>query len=293
MLRRSSHFEALTLKAFKQPTRLYRPQNWSNPVLFASPHSGNHYPASFQAHSALHLRDLRRNEDVFIDQLFSPAMSFGSPLLAAQFPRCFVDVNRAPDELPSEWQTKPGLTTSRAEIGLGVVPTLIAEGMHIYKKPLTGPQALNRIDALYHPYHNILSRMIDTARDTFGHAILIDCHSMPGFTPQGSRRPDIILGDRYGVSCLPETTAFAKSLFEACGYSVSKNYPYAGGYVATHYGRPMDGIEVLQIEINRDLYVNPITYRPKSGYDRLARDLRDIIQNLTEGFAYSGALAAE
>ena len=96
----------------------------------------------------------------------------------------------------------------------------------------------------------------------------------------GSRRPDIILGDRFGTSCHPDTLALFQKLFSDAGYSVCINYPYAGGYTTTHYGKPDEGIEAIQIEVNRDLYVNPVTLAPKSGYVRLTEDLRSITRDI-------------
>lgn len=293
MIGRTSQRERANLAAFEPPVNLYRPKHWVTPVIFASPHSGNKYPASFLSQSRLHLRDLRRNEDVYIDRLYSSALDWGAPLIAAKFPRCFVDVNRAVDELPRKWRESSEPSTARAENGLGVVPTFIAERMPIYKRPLSAEQASARIKALHKPYHTLLERLICAAHECFGRTLLVDCHSMPGFTAQGSRRPDVILGDRHGISCRPETTEFIKILFETKGYSVAKNYPYAGGYVASHYGRPMDGVEVIQIELNRDLYLNPITYAPKTGYERLAQDLNDIIGHITRHNQASELLAAE
>jgi len=88
------------------------------------------------------------------------------------------------------------------------------------------------------------------------------------------------LGDRFGRSCYPDTIARIQGIFRAAGYTVSTNYPYAGGFVTTHYGRPESGIEALQIEVNRDLYLNPVTLAPKRGYDSLADDLVGIIYEI-------------
>ncbi len=257
-----------------------RPAQWRAGVVFASPHSGNIYPQSFIDRSSLTLAQLRRNEDIFIDKLFGPCVATGAPLLSARFPRCYVDVNRAEDELPQGWYPTPTKPTARALAGLGVIPTHMNETTHIYKKPLDVGIAKMRLTHLYHPYHNALQDLISDSLTRFGQTLLIDCHSMPGFSPMGARRPDIILGDRFGTSCHPDTLARIQGIFRAAGYTVSTNYPYAGGFVTTHYGRPDAGIEALQIEVNRDLYLNPVTLAPKRGYDRLADNLVSIIYEI-------------
>ena len=293
MLGREAALEAECLKAFTPAVTITRPSSWQGGVIFASPHSGSIYPKAFLSRTPHNLQALRRNEDAFIAELFSPAVAIGAPLLRAEFPRCFVDVNRAPDELPAQWLGAEHISSPRAEAGIGVVPTMLSEHTPIYKKPLSERAAKARVPALYHPYHDALQDLITEASLNFGEVLLIDCHSMPGFAPMGSRRPDIVLGDKFGVSCLPETISRAEQTFRRQGYSVSRNYPYAGGYVTQHYGKPYAGIQVLQIEVNRDLYLNPVTMKKKRSYDALADNLKTIIADLIEGHSAEFVLAAE
>jgi len=172
--------------------------------------------------------------------------------------------------------------TARTQAGLGVIPTHINESMEIYRKPLEKEAALLRLSRLYYPYHNALQDLLSDCVQKFGQALLIDCHSMPGFSSMGARRPDIILGDRFGKSCHPDTLARVQRIFREAGYSVAVNYPYAGGFVTSHYGRPDSGLEAIQIEVNRDLYLNPITLAPKRGYEDLARDFDAILKRIIQ-----------
>lgn len=293
MLGRETSLEAECFKAFTPAIKVSKPLYWRSGVIFASPHSGSLYPKAFVSRSALNAQTLRRNEDAFIAELFAPVVDLGAPLLAAQFPRCFVDVNRAPDELPYEWNPDAKGSSPRAEAGLGVIPTMLSEVTEIYKKPLSFRAARERLARLYHPYHDALQELITEASLGFGSVLLIDCHSMPGFAPMGSRRPDIILGDRFGVSCHPETIARVEEAFQKQGYNVTRNYPYAGGYVTQHYGKPRAGIEALQIEINRDLYLNPVTMKKKRGYEALAENLKSIMSEIIDGQVQFDAMAAE
>lgn len=293
MLNRESRLEAECIKAFDPPVTIIKPQNWRSGVIFASPHAGHIYPKAFTGRSHLDEASLRRNEDAYVSELFAPVIDLGAPFLKANFPRCFVDVNRAPDELPYDWSQNAKSASPRAEAGLGVIPTMLSETTAIYKKPLSFRAARERLTSLYHPYHDALQELITEASLEFGTALLIDCHSMPGFAPMGSRRPDIILGDRFGVSCHPETIARVDLAFRKQGYNVTRNYPYAGGYVTQHYGKPRAGIEVLQIEINRDLYLNPITMKKKRSYEALAENLKSVIADIIEDQAKDSLLAAE
>lgn len=273
------------LDVFGKGHEVDQPADWKAGVVFASPHSGAIYPPELLARSKLSAHQLRRNEDIYIDHLFHSAVAAGSPFLRAAFPRVIVDVNRAANELPPEWQVLNGdsdadQTTPRAAAGLGVVPTYLSETQSIYSRMPDIDDVSNRLKRLYHPYHTTLQELLGTSLSRFGRALLVDCHSMPGFAPMGSRRPDIILGDRFGTSCHSDTLALFRDLFTQAGYSVGINYPYAGGYTTTHYGKPHEGVEAIQIEVNRDLYVNPVTLSPKSGYVQLIEDLRVITQEI-------------
>ena len=285
------------LDVFGNGHEVDHPTQWRAGVIFASPHSGEIYPSYLLTRSQLSTDQLRRNEDIFIDHLFHSAVGAGAPFLRALFPRIIVDVNRAANELPSGWESlcnepNDSKSTARALAGLGVVPTYLSETQPIYTRLPNLDDVSNRLDRLYHPYHATLRDLLQTSLNRFGRALLVDCHSMPGFSPSGSRRPDIILGDRFGTSCHPDTLALLKALFTQAGYNVGINYPYAGGYTTEHYGKPSDGIEAIQIEVNRDLYVNPITLSPKSGYIRLKEDLRQITQDIVTS-AIPQALAAQ
>jgi N-formylglutamate amidohydrolase len=258
------------------------PTVWRAGLIFASPHSGHIYPQAFRDASILSAAQLRRNEDMFVERLVAGAVPAGAPLLSARFPRCYVDVNRAPDELPQAWCDTPIKETVRAQAGIGVVPTHIGERCPIYRRVPSRVDAKARLTQLYYPYHAALGALIADAKARFGQALLIDCHSMPGFAPMGSRRPDIILGDRFGRSCHPETLSTLRQILQSEGFSVAVNYPYAGGYVTEHYGQPETGVEVVQVEINRDLYLNPVTLAPKRGYDRVLERMTRIIAQVID-----------
>lgn len=269
-----------SLSALTPGHSVEEPAVWRAGIVFASPHSGNIYPKAFRDASLLTPAQLRRNEDMFIDKIVSGAVDAGAPLICARFPRCYVDVNRAPDELPQSWSDRPIKETARTQAGIGVVPTHIGERSPIYRRIPSRADAQARLAQLYHPYHAALSDLIRQAKARFGQALLVDCHSMPGFAPMGSRRPDIVLGDRFGRSCQPETLSMIRQVLQEEGFSVAVNYPYAGGYVTQHYGQPDTGVEAVQIEINRDLYLNPVTLTPKRGYDALVSRMARTIQHI-------------
>jgi N-formylglutamate amidohydrolase len=250
------------------------------PFVLCSPHSGRVYPQSFIDLSRLSPLSLRKSEDCFVDDLFAPVAAIGVPLIAARFPRAFLDVNREPYELDPELFHGPlpdyaNTQSVRVTGGLGTIARIVADGEEIYRGKLPLSAGLERVEHLYVPFHAALRELIEATRRRFGYAILIDCHSMPSasMAPTGGPRPDIVLGDRFGASADSRITRFLKDALTSLDYEVHMNRPYAGGYITEHYGRPARDVHAVQIEINRGLYLDELTLRPTAGFAELQRDL--------------------
>lgn len=257
------------------------------PFVFNSPHSGRFYPERFLAMTRLDHNAIRRSEDCYVDELFGSAVGLGAPMLAANFPRAYIDVNREPWELDPRMFHEPvpsfaNIRSARVAGGLGTVPKLVGEGLDIYPSRLPLAEALSRIDTIYKPYHDALKRLITRTHARFGYAVLVDCHSMPASirVSESGLRPDFIVGDRFGSSAAAAVTENAISLLISMGYTVAHNKPYAGGFITEHYGRPARRLHALQIEINRGLYMNERTFQKSAGFDALADDLGQFCANL-------------
>ncbi|MGH6932884.1 MAG: N-formylglutamate amidohydrolase [Dongiaceae bacterium] len=278
--------------AGKPPFELVTPTEQTSPAVFASPHSGVDYPDEFIAQSRLRFPSLRRSEDSFVDRLFAAAPDHGAPLIRALFPRAFVDPNREPfeldptmfeDELPSYANTG----SPRVAAGLGTIAKVVASGEEIYNSPLRFAEAKRRIDRFYRPYHEALGRMVTATRDRFGACLLIDCHSMPSIggpmeRDAGRRRADFVLGDCHASSCATAVVDLAEQTLRDLGFAVARNAPYSGGFVTQHYGRPIEGLHAMQIEINRGLYMDEATITTRSDFDFIAGKIAVLIRNLCE-----------
>lgn len=278
--------------------QLFRPDRQTGPVIFASPHSGRDYPAEFLTRSVLDPQSIRSSEDAFVDRLFDQAPSLGAPLLVARVPRAFLDLNRAADELdPAVIEGLDRVPHNpRINSGLGVIPRVVAGGRAIYRGKLTRIEAEDRLARYWHPYHDALETLIRETRAAFGSTILIDCHSMPheaieAHTRLGQKCPDVVLGDRYGAACGPEVMERVEAAFAATGLRVARNAPFAGAYVTQAYGRPAKGVHVVQVEIDRSLYMNEARIEPLPGFDDFRARLVAVISNLTN--PRHNALAAE
>lgn len=272
------------------PFELQRPKDWSAPVIFASPHSGQDYPAPFVAASRLDPVSLRRSEDAFVDDIFSTAPDFGAPLLAARFPRVFVDPNREPFELDpdmfdEELPAHVNTTSPRVEAGLGTLARVVTSGEEVYREKLRFEDAHNAIEATYVPYHNALKGLLDEAQERFGCCLLIDCHSMPSIggpmdRDPGFQRVDFILGDRYGSSCNGEVTREIENFLRTMDYVVTLNNPYAGGFTTDHYGDPGKACHTLQIEINRSLYMDELQIERTAGFGPLKENVSNLVEHI-------------
>ncbi|MCC9625893.1 N-formylglutamate amidohydrolase [Thalassospira sp. MA62] len=265
------------------PATVTLPERQTLPVVFASPHSGRHYPADLVDNARIGSFELRASEDAFVDQLFASAPKLGAPLLCATFPRAYVDVNRGALELDprmfdGDLPSNAEVHSMRALSGLGSVPRVVSGGVEIYKGRLPVQVALDRIETFYHPYHRALRKLIDQTREDFGFCILIDCHSMPGDSSDSAKnRVDMVLGDCYGSSCHPSLTQFVDDCFRPLDFNLSHNDPYAGGYCTRHYGRPDQNVHSLQIELNRALYMDETTITPHRGFDVLREQITHLI----------------
>jgi len=257
------------------------------PLVLSSPHSGTNYPADLAAAARLDPMTLRRSEDSYVDQIFAAASELGAPLLAARFPRAYVDVNREAYELdPAMFSDPlPGFANTRSprvRMGLGTIARVVASGEEIYARKLSFAEAKQRIETLYFPYHAALRALLDDTAAAFGGYLLIDCHSMPSAASAGAGRDgtDIVLGDCHGASCAPHVVEAAREFLAGRGFSVAINAPYAGGFTTGHYGQPQLARHALQIELNRGLYMDERSYRRKPGLARMAREMARLIEHL-------------
>ncbi len=263
------------------------PAQCRSPLLFNSPHSGCIYPRDFLAVSRLDLATLRRSEDSFVDELIAGVVARGYPLVRAHFPRCYVDVNREPYELdPRMFEGRlPSFANTRSMRvagGLGTLARVVGDAQEIYDQRIAVGEALRRIDGLYKPYHRVLRRLFMRLHRDFGAAVLIDCHSMPSTTGGRDERPraDFVLGDRYGTSCVGLVAETVEETLRGFGYAVSRNKPYAGGFITEHYGNPAAGLHAIQLEVNRALYMDERRYERVASFASLAAEFEVLADRL-------------
>ena len=279
---------------------LRQPARQTAPVVFSSPHSGADYPPAFLMHSALDQRTIRSSEDAFVDRLFDMAPEMGAPLLAARVPRAYVDLNRAADELDPaviDGIVRPA-HNPRISSGLGVIPRVVAGGQAIYSGKLSLAEAEARIQTFWHPYHAALRGLIDSTHQRFGEALLIDCHSMPheaieAHARPGQLRPEVVLGDRFGAAASRDVVDRIEAAFADAGLRVARNSPFAGAYIAQAYGRPSRRTHVIQVEIDRALYMDEVRVEPLAGFAGFRGLIAGVVAEICGARRREAPLAAE
>jgi N-formylglutamate deformylase len=260
------------------------------PLIFDSPHSGRHYPAEWI--TPLARMELRRGEDAYVDELIAGAPDHGITLIAAQLPRCYIDVNREIDDIDPELLTEPwpGPTplrpTEKSRKGLGLIRRYVVPGKAIVDRPLPVAEVRSRIERVYVPYHAALTAQIEALRVRFGFVWHVNWHSMKSrgnaMTPDGdgALRPDMVVGDLDGRSSDPQLVELVVGHLRGLGYRVSVNDPYKGATIVRRYGQPSRRCSTIQIEMNRALYLDEAKVERTDGFDQLKRSLESLMAAL-------------
>lgn len=257
------------------------------PLVLDSPHSGTAYPADFGYACDGEL--LRRAEDTHVQDLFGNAPAVGATLLHALFPRSYIDVNRAEDDIDPDLLAEPWpgelRPSDKSALGMGLIRKLCVPGMAMYDRPLSVAEIKGRIQRCYRPYHAELARLLDKRHERFGRVYHIDCHSMPDRAnamnrDAGARRPDFCISDRDGSSADSAFTELVADTLASYGWDVRINDPYRGAELIMRHGRPADQRHSIQIEVNRARYMDEDTRQPHDGYQRVKGDLTRMLRTV-------------
>jgi N-formylglutamate amidohydrolase len=278
------------------PFRRLGPQRPASPVVLSVPHAGRAYSEVLLASARLPRRRLETLEDRLVDRLIWRAVAAGAAAIIADAPRAEIDLNRDERELdPALVVPRPQgselFESARTRGGLGLVPDRIAGAGPIWRQRLSVDELARRVETIHRPYHRALENALRAAKERFGIAILLDCHSMP---PRGGGAAAIVLGDRHGASSAPDLAEAAERIVGQEGFAVARNAPYAGGHITERHGRPAEGIHALQIEIDRSCYLGPDLRSPGAGFDAVSRLIAAVAEALArQALEPPQAIAAE
>ena len=262
-----------------------RPTAARVPLVLDSPHSGTDYPEDFRA--AVPREQLRLAEDTFVDELYASGPAAGATLIAASFPRSYIDPNRSLLDIDASLMDAPwpgpAIPSRKTQLGCGLIWRLLDSGEPIYSRKLSVAEVKERIVRYHQPYQRAVKDALDEAFDHFGAVWHINCHSMQATSDSnseegpGKARADFVLGDRDGTTCEPAFTAFVADTLKAMGYSVKVNDPYKGVELVRAFSDPKAGRHSLQVEVNRRLYMDERTREKNAGFPKLQRDIAALV----------------
>jgi len=269
--------------------RIERPDERTLPIVVDVPHAGEWIPDEVAEEMVVGDQLLRRDLDLYVDRFWQRAPERGAVLIASNVSRYVVDLNRASDDVSPEAVEggekiyEPGYYQQR-----GVVWRQTTGGTSVMDEPLEPEAFERRLERFYEPYHEALEAEIERTVDRFGYCILVDGHSMPSRGRQdhsdpGRRRADIVPGDIEGESCQRTVRWTVEQHYRDRGYSVRSNDPYQGGWITRHYGQPDEGVHAIQIEVNRDLYMDEETFEiDEDGLEKLTDVCSGLLDDLAE-----------
>jgi N-formylglutamate deformylase len=272
------------------PFDLTSPRQRHLPLVLDSPHSGTEYPDDFRPAVGLDL--LRQAEDSYVHELYGSGPDHGATLIAARFPRSYIDPNRSLLDIDASlidgaWPG-PAIATRKTELGIGLIWRVLDSGQPIYARKLTVDEVKQRIVRYHQPYQRAVKDALDAAHDHFGAVWHLNLHSMPAMSGRiseegpGKPRADFVLGDRDGTTCDAQFTAFVRDALRGMGYEVKVNDPYKGVELVRAFSDPKAGRHSLQIEVNRRLYMDERTRERNAGFATLQANLDRLLHAVAD-----------
>jgi len=262
---------------------IIHPQRGSLPILLSIPHSGREYDPAVLANSSGGRAALEVLEDPLVDRLAWRTIAAGIGAVIQPVPRAVIDCNRDEGEVDPAAIAGVGPAVGlRARHGLGLVPSRTLRHGSLWRRPINRAELERRVAEVHRPYHRALADGLADLQARHGEALLLDCHSMPA---RSHARADVVIGDRHGSSAAGWLSAEATRLVRSEGFQATLNDPYAGGAITSRHGQPATGVNALQLEIDRSLYLDRDGRRAGPGFDNIARLIEKIAMGLGEALA--------
>lgn len=267
----------------------FEPETTHTPLLVDVSRSGREYPKEYR--SPLPFTTVHDNVSMYVEDLWAGTPAAGGTLLFCSFPNTWVDVNRNesdmdPAVVDGVWPA-PLKPTARTLEGLGLIKTKSRYGEPFQERPLTVAEIEERLALYYRPYHAELKRLVDATYGRFGVLRQISCHCMsavgaPTHPDAGKPRADFCISDLKGKTSSRQTMDLIVDTLKSLGYSVSVNEPYVGNELIGRHGGPARGIDSVQVEINKKLFMDTRTFRRTAGFDKLKSDLDRLLRVVAE-----------
>lgn len=270
--------------------RRREPASGGAPLVFDIPRSGAEYPRDFR--SPAPFNDVQSSISTYVEELFMSAPEQGAGWLYACFPNAYIDANRHENDIDPALiegaKADEFAPTGKSDLGVGLIHSVTdAGGVPLQELPVTREDLARRLDGFYWPYHNTLAEMLADRRNTAGQAFHVSCHSMASIARKvsvdaGAQRSDFDIGDGNGVTCGREFVDAVYETLSGLGYKVTVNKHFAGAESIHKHGNPTGGIQSLQIETRRGLYMNEETYVKKADFGDIQSDIEKLVTALAK-----------
>ena len=250
-------------------------------IVLTSPHSGSYYSETFKKELNLSLSKVRTIEDVKVDKIINGLSENNFDILTTDCPRSLIDLNRSKLDIDSSmFYNLPNeieIINIKSKYGIGLFLKNIDESNIMYNKKIDWLTRDQLIKKIYEPWHHKLSTILESKFNTHKNYLLIDMHS---FTPnQDNKNYDFVISDNFSKSAQNKFVYFLRDIMEKNGFSVALNYPYSGGYIVKKYSNKELNKNVIQIEINKKLYLKS-NFEINDNFFELRDFFHNIIKNL-------------
>ncbi len=253
--------------------KLIRPAVEPVPVLLSIPHCGVKFPEELRAQFKQQLIAAPDDTDWFVHQLYDFAASMGITTIHSIYSRWVIDLNRDPE-------SKPLYTDGR--IITALCPTTTFTGEPLYtdeRKEVDAAEVKRRLDIYYKPYHEQIRKKLFELKNKFGKVLLWECHSIRQFVPTvfPEKFPDLILGTNDEQSASEAMIRTALAELKNSKYQVNHNFPFKGGYITRHFGKPSENQHAMQLEMSKINYMDDAELK----YDKARADkVREVLKKV-------------
>jgi N-formylglutamate deformylase len=239
----------------------------TKPLLVTIPHSGERVPSETPWLAKLPEVLLMYDVDRYVDRLYEPEIKkLGLHHVKTDWHRYAIDLNRLPDDIDES--SVEGHKNPAGKFARGLHWTITTAGAKLQPHPMTQALHDELVKKYFEPFHADVRSAMSKLRATAKVIYHLDAHSMPSVGTKehkdpGERRAEIVISDCNGTSCSGEYRDLVVAAYEQAGFKTRVNWPYIGGRVIETYGRPKDGVHSIQVELNRDLYMDEATKQVK------------------------------
>ncbi len=239
-------------------------------MLFVTiPHSGEKIPPQATWLQSLPEEILMCDVDRYVDFLYEPTLhKLKIPFAKTEWHRYAADMNRVPEDI--DCTSVIGNKNPAGSFNRGFHWVITTYKHQLLPQPMPQETHDELVKLVYEPFHaSVKALYSDMHAKGFKNTFHIDAHSMPSVGTSehrdpGERRADIVVSDCKGTSCSPAFKDLVIAAYATAGFKVAYNWPYFGGRVTEAYGSPARGQHVIQVEMNRDLYMDEVTKKIKA-----------------------------